>query len=119
MKTLKISLAVGALALGFGCGGSTMPTEKLASTEASLRAAQEVGAEKVPKAELHMRLAKEELDAARKKSQDGNGEEAERLLDRARADADLALALSREADAQQTLEHANVVSPAASSVSAK
>jgi hypothetical protein len=120
MNTLKTSLALGALAFGalaFGCGGATMPPEKLASTEASLRAAQEVGADKVPKAELHVRLAKEELDAARKKSQDGNAEDADRLLDRARADADLALALSRQAEAEQTLERANVVNPSAAPVS--
>jgi len=69
-----------------------------------MRAAREIGAAQVPRAELHLRLAQEQVDKARKLAQDGDNEEAARLLNRAHADAELALALSREATAHRDLE---------------
>ncbi|MEO8167833.1 MAG: hypothetical protein ABI623_06280, partial [bacterium] len=46
-----------------GCG-STPPINKEASTSA-IRAAEEVGASKVPSASLYLQLAKEELENAK------------------------------------------------------
>jgi len=68
-------------------------------TEASssgIRAAEEVGAAQVPRAALHLQLAKEELDRARKLNADGDKEEGASFLLRAQVDAELAVALSRE-----------------------
>lgn len=104
MKIIKTSLAIGITALGIGCASGTLPTEQLASTEASVRAAQELGAQNVPRAELHLRLAKEQVERARKLADDGDEERATMQLERARADAELALALARQSAAQRDLD---------------
>jgi len=104
MHALRTGLAIGVAALGLGCASAPAPTEQLASAQASLRAAQELGAQRVPKAELHLRLAQEEVTKARKCSADGDNERAAMLLNRAHADAELAIALSRQATLQRELE---------------
>ena len=91
-----------------GCGGAAPPTEKVASTEAAIRGAQEVGAPAVPQAALHLKLAQEQLDKAKALMQDGNNKRADSVLMRAQADAELAVSLARESntrtDAQQTVD---------------
>ena len=66
----------------------------------------EVGAEKVPPAALHLKIANEELDLARKLIAEGDNKRAEYVLMRAEADADAAISLTREsatrADAEKT-----------------
>ena len=121
MTTLKTSLVIGATVFGLACGGAAVPTEKLTAAEASIRAAEEVGGGSVPQAELHLKLAQEQVETARKLSADGENERAASLLMRAKADADLALALARDAQAQKSLDAADnklqsaAVPPAASS----
>jgi hypothetical protein len=104
MHVIRTGLAIGVAVVGFGCASAPPPTEQLASAEASLRAAREIGAAQVPRAELHLRLAQEQLTKARTLSKDGDNEEAARLMDRAHADAELALALAREATMHRDLE---------------
>jgi hypothetical protein len=87
-----------------GCASAPAPTEQLASAEASMRAARELGAQQVPKAELHLRLAQEQVEKAKKLAADGDNERAGMVLSRAHADAELALALTRESTAQRDLE---------------
>jgi hypothetical protein len=99
-------MVVGATLFGLGCGSAAVPTEKLTAAEASLRAAKEVGASSVPQAELHLKLAEEQVQLARKLSADGENERAAQVLLRAKADADLALALARNAQAEHSLEAA-------------
>jgi Domain of unknown function (DUF4398) len=106
MRTLKTSMVIGATLFGLGCGGAAVPAEKLTDAEASIRAAQEVGGNSVPQAELHLKLAQEQVATARKLSADGENERAAQVLLRAKADAELALALARDAQAQQSLEAA-------------
>jgi hypothetical protein len=53
-----------------------------------------------------LRLATEELAAARKFAENGDDDLGTQQLDRAKADAELAVALSREATAQQELQAA-------------
>jgi hypothetical protein len=89
-----------------GCASSSPPTARMASAEAATRAAQEVGAEKDPRAELHLRLAQEELDRAHKLVRDGENERADFVLQRASADAELALALARESSERQAAQDA-------------
>jgi hypothetical protein len=79
-----------------GCASSPEPTERLVSAQAAMRAAQEVGANGNPQAQLHAQLAREELARAKKLIEDGDNERAERLLQRATADAELAVAVTRE-----------------------
>jgi hypothetical protein len=100
-------MVIGATLFGLGCGGAAVPTEKLTDAESSIRAAQEVGSNSVPQAELHLKLAQEQVEMARKLSADGENERAANVLMRAKADAELALALARDAQAQQTLEAAS------------
>jgi hypothetical protein len=76
-----------------GCGSSTT-VNKEASTSA-IRAAEEVGASNIPSASLYLQLAKEELENAKELATKGLKEQAESMLMRAQADAELAVALSR------------------------
>ena len=89
-------------------GCASAPPVNTDSTTAAIRAAEEVGATKVPRASLHLQLAKEEAEHAKQLSAGGEKEKAASLLLRAEADADLAVALSREsaekAEAAQAME---------------
>ncbi len=78
-----------------GCASAPLQTE--ASTS-GIRAAEEVGAPKVPRAALHLQLAREELEQAKSLAAKGKDDEASSRLQRSEADAELAVALSREAD---------------------
>jgi hypothetical protein len=101
-------LASTILAVFAGCGSYPAPNERLSSAEASIRGAQEVGSATVPAAALSAKLAQEEVQRAKQLMQDGDNMRAELLLLRAQADAELALAQAREAqaktDAAQALE---------------
>lgn len=91
-----------------GCGSAPPPTARLASSEAAIRGAREVGAPNEPKAALHLKLAEEQRQKAEALVKEGKNEEAEGLLMRAEADAELALALARsaqmKAEADKTME---------------
>jgi hypothetical protein len=91
------TLATSALVLASCATAAT--SERTESSAASIRAAQEVGASNVPRAALHLQLAREQSERASKLIQAGDSddrEQAEWLLIRAQADAELALALARE-----------------------
>jgi hypothetical protein len=94
------------LAALFACAGSPVNSERLAATEGAVRAAREMGAEKVPPAALHLQLAKEQEDQARQLLSKGERKRAEVLLIRSQADAELALALAREAPARAQAQQA-------------
>ena len=83
------------------CASTPQPTERLVGAEASLRAADEVGAKRYPQAEYHAQLAREQLEQARKLMADGDNERADMVLRRATADAEVAVAISREGAAKQ------------------
>jgi len=83
-----------------GCGSYPAPVEKQANTAAAVRAAQEVGAQSNPQAALHLKLAQEQLDQAKQLIADGDTKRAEFVLLRADSDAELAVALAREASAR-------------------
>ena len=106
MQIIKTGLAVGVTLLGLGCGGAALPADKLTAAESSVRGAEEVGAKSVPRAELHLKLAQEQIEQARRLADDGDEDRAAQVLTRARADADLAIALAREAATQKDLEAA-------------
>jgi hypothetical protein len=103
--------ALALLALCAGCGGSTVSTMQVAETEAAIRAADELGAEQRPRAALHLKLARDHMNAARSAIEHGEGDEASLLLERADADAELALVLARQArhraDARRASERAD------------
>lgn len=92
---LRLTLPTLAIVLGASCAStSSAPSEKSESSSASIRAAEEVGANHTPSAALHLQLAKEQFEQARQLAS-SDKEHSERLLQRAQADAELALALAR------------------------
>ena len=93
IKAVMLGVAIVTTALATGCAATPLRTE--ASTS-GIRAAEEVGAHNVPGASLHLQLAKEELQQAKGLSTNGDRDHAASLLLRAEADAELAVALSRE-----------------------
>jgi regulator of protease activity HflC (stomatin/prohibitin superfamily) len=114
MKHIQIAILAGSALLAAvtaGCG-SAPPVNKEASTSA-IRAAEEVGASKVPGASLYLQLAKEEMENARVLAAKGDKEQAESMLLRAQADGELAVALSRgetdKTEATQAIERVRVL----------
>lgn len=94
---LSAMLLVACLSISLlGCGSVLPPNEKLTEAEAAIRGAREVGAPEVPRASLHLRLAEEQLDKARNLMAREQNARAELALIRAQADAELAIAVSRE-----------------------
>jgi len=90
-----------------GCAGNQkVPTEALVDSQVSIRAAEEAGAVQVPDAARHLELAKEQTREARELLDDGKREEAALYLQRAEADAELAVALAREAPARAEAQRA-------------
>jgi len=83
-----------------------VPAERLASAEAGIRGATEIGAEGVPQAALHLKMAHDEVASAKALQRDGDNERAAMVLARAEADAELANSLTRESRAR---EEANAV----------
>ena len=102
-----IAVASLAAVVAVGCGGAPKPEARLSSSEGAIRGAEEAGALNSPQAALHLKLAKEERDKAVDLVNHGENERASHVLERAEADAELAVALAREAtakdDAQKTL----------------
>ncbi len=103
MKHRAITIVAGSILFAAviiaGCA-SNPAVNKEASTSA-IRAAEEVGASNVPSASLYLQLAKEQSEKAKALATKGDKEEAESMLLRAEADAELAVALSR-GDADKT-----------------
>lgn len=108
MNARSFSMSLLLLALAIGCGSYPPPAERLTTAEAAIRGAEEVGATRVPRAALHLKLAEEQTDKARRLMEEDYNERAELTLKRAQADAELAIAIAKEhetvskAEAQQT-----------------
>jgi hypothetical protein len=94
-----LTLAVSGLALG--CGGSfPVPTQDLAAAQSAERSAAELGAAGQPSAQLHLQLAREQIAMANTAMKNGDNAHADSLLVRAKADAELAIALTRDQSAK-------------------
>ena len=103
----KILLGVSLLGVSLtGCATAPEPTERVASTQAAIRSAEEVGAKQVPQAALHLQLAHEQADRAKQLIQAGDNERAGYILMRAESDAELALAMARESSLRSDAQHA-------------
>jgi hypothetical protein len=98
MRFLSGCLAAATTYLIIGCGAAApVPAEQVTQTEAAIRAASEVGAPSIPKAALHLKMANDQLQTAKGLMNEGSNDEARLVLDRARVDAELAIALAKEA----------------------
>jgi hypothetical protein len=100
MNPMKHAVLVSA-ALIAGCGGGLPPTTQLATSQAALRSAKEVGADGVPAAAIHAKLSQEQIDTAQKMMANDDNESAAVVLLAAQADAELAISLTREAKAKE------------------
>ena len=109
MKKLISSLAVLAMS---ACASIQIPQERLEREQASVRGAEELGASTVPSAKLHLQLAKDQTETAKRMAADGD-ERTILVMARAEADAELALVLAREVqthrDAMQATEDLKAV----------
>ena len=83
------------------CGGSyPAPVQQMADAQSAERSAIELGAANLPRSQLHLRLAQEQMAQAKAAMSEGDNARADALLGRAKADAELAIALSREENAK-------------------
>jgi hypothetical protein len=97
-RTLLFTFALFTLS---ACATAPLPADRLASNQAAIRSANEVGAGELPQAELHVRLAQEQLAQAKQLAANGDEARAELFLQRSAADAELAIVLAREAAAKE------------------
>ncbi len=100
MKRIALFISVLALAPLWGCASYPTPQQHMADSAAALRGAEEVGAASQPQAALNLKLSQEEIARAKTLVEDGKNEEADFMTLRAKADAELALALTREETAR-------------------
>lgn len=106
MKTLITALVTPWLLI-CGCAGSQQaPTQQMADVQSATRSAEELGAQKIPRAQLHLKLAEEQLSQAKAALAEDEEERAMSLLTRAKADAELAVAMARADSAQGEAEKA-------------
>lgn len=104
MSTLSrmATLTTATLLLALGCAGQPPPsTQQVSDVQSANRSANELGAQNNPKAQLHLKLAEEQLQQAQTAMKEEDNARAEGLLMRAKADAELSIALARESDAKQ------------------
>lgn len=83
-------------ASALGCASGPAPTDRLATAKGGVRSARELGAASVPEAALHVKLAEEQIQLANRLIADGENERADAALQRASADAEVAVALAHE-----------------------
>ncbi len=102
MSKRVISASWGAVwLLLVGCGGAAVPQEALSAAQAAVKGAEVAGAAEDPKAALHLKLSREGLDKAKALIAEDRNEEARSAIDRAQADADLAIVLAKESRAKK------------------
>ena len=86
--------------MAIGCSATfPPPTQQMADAESAERSARELGADSDPSAKLQVKLANEQIAQAKVLVAAGDNRRADFVLRRARADAELALALAREQNA--------------------
>lgn len=109
MRRSNVTAAPGMIAsvsLFVACASSPPPADRMASTEASVQAARDLGADRVPSAEAELRLAMDEIQRARELAKNDENDLADSMLQRAAADAELAIALATEDNVRNEAQHA-------------
>jgi hypothetical protein len=102
----RIAITLATVSAMAGCGSSEVPAKQMAESEAAIRAASEVGAQDNPQAALHLKLAKDRYAQAQALSKQGDQDAAKMSLEKAEADADLALSLTRKEQAAAKADQA-------------
>lgn len=83
------------------CASTSLPQQQLMNTQGAITSAEELQGDDDPDAKLHLTFARDQLNSAKQMMANGDGDEAERMLDRASVDADLALLLARSEKLRQ------------------
>lgn len=109
---MKLGLSIVSVLVMTACGASyPVPTQRMADAQSAHRSAQELGADKHPTAQLHLNLAAEQIAKATAVLKEEDNRRADFMLIRAKADAELALAIAHgeksKLEAQQALEQSN------------
>jgi len=99
MQHPLLTLLIAAPLLG-ACASFPPPTQRLADAQSAERSAREVGANDAPAAQLSLKLAQDQIALAQKAMANGDNEQADSLLIRAKMDGELALAQAREKTAR-------------------
>jgi hypothetical protein len=100
-------LSIAAFSAAVACGGGAPPSERLVNAEAAIRGAIEINANaSPPRAALHLQLAQEQVDKAKRYIADGLNQRAELALRQAQADAELAIALARNEEMKKRADAA-------------
>jgi hypothetical protein len=90
------------------CGGYTVPPQHITGAQTAIAAARGGGAAADPQAALHLRLAEEQYSGARNLMNENQGKQADLMLLRSQADAQLAQSLAQKSTAsaqtQQTVQ---------------
>jgi hypothetical protein len=91
---------LGLAALVGACSSTQTLPPNYAPAQAAISAADAVGAKNDPRAALHLKMARDQLVEAQALVQKGKSDEASYALDCSRADAELALMVTRETQAR-------------------
>ena len=103
MKRLVIA-SVAVAGLLSACAHTRAIEADMGKVESPIRAAEELGSSGVPNASLHIQYAKDQLAKAQQLEKDGEKRRSQMMLLRAQADAELALALTRDAKTQTEVQ---------------
>lgn len=93
----------------FACASTPAPSGRYATSQAAIRAAEELDAQATPAARLHLELAKDQLATAKTMMANGKHERAELVLMRAESDADVAVSIAKEAEVRKRSQAAREV----------
>ena len=97
MQRLPIALLAPAAFILLACGSSPPPTHELTQAQGAVRAAEEIGTEDHPQAALYLKRAQDGIQRALVLIDDKRHDDARWELTKAEVDAELAIALAREA----------------------
>lgn len=90
-----LTLTAATVVFGVACASTPAPEQLSVDTAASIRSAQELDARDHPEAALHLELARRGYDDAKELMKDGENAAATKRLERAEADAELAIVLAK------------------------
>ncbi|HEY8210450.1 MAG TPA: hypothetical protein VIG99_23370 [Myxococcaceae bacterium] len=104
---MRALLLTAATAAGLaGCATSRAPLMQMADARGEIRAAEQLNADHIPTASNYLALARQEEDQGRRLLNAGQETRASYVLARAKADAELALALATEAPVREEAQRA-------------
>lgn len=96
-RQLAYGLALSSIMISIaGCAQTPPPHTALTEAQSRVAAAEAQGAQQVPQASLHLKMAKDSIEEARMLMNEDRNERAAVVLERARMDAELAASLATE-----------------------